>query len=127
MTLNTASALDLVTQKRQHGKVPFTVAADANVMETTLTHDMLYRMFLDYERALGDSTMPEDLQDEMLAGQSVVMRTAMTLPAKSVRDVASKMAMWRLDAPDLDLPTRAEEILLSVYDDLLRLSGEHGD
>ena len=94
--------------------------------------DHLKKLF-DLFRQIGDVLADCEDGDARAAGlmeaQTVVVRTAAAVPARTMRDVLYKLALWRWDAPDLDKPTdemcRGEAVAYSAFRDLVKALGEN--
>lgn len=65
----------------------------------------------------------------LMEAQTVVVRTAAAVPARTMRDLLYKLALWRWDAPNLDKPTdemcRGEAVAYSAFRDLVKALGEN--
>ncbi len=91
--------------------------------------EKLFTVFRQIDNVLGDCAGPDELGDAKAAGlidaQTVVIRTAAALPARSMNDLLYKLALWRWDAPELDQPiedmNRSDAIVYSAFRDLVRL------
>ncbi|MEX6632564.1 hypothetical protein [Hyphococcus lacteus] len=95
--------------------------------ERTDHHQQLFAVFKKIENALAQNTnsdAPEETKriEGLIEAQTVVIRTAATLPARTAKDLMYKLALWRWDAPDLDKPVqdmhRADAIAYSAFRDL---------
>ncbi len=104
------------------------IEAEAIRPDATETHlGKLFELFRRIESVLADCA-PDEEGDAKAAGlieaQSVVMRTAAAVPARSMQDLLYKLAFWRWDAPDLDKPTedmsRSDAIVYSAFRDLVK-------
>ncbi len=94
-------------------------------------HERLFEVFLKIDAELarcGAGAEAEDRSASLLDAQTVLMRTAASLPARSMRDLVFKLALWRWDAPELDRPieemTRADAVAYSTFRDLARILGD---
>ena len=93
--------------------------------------EKLFNVFRQIDEVLGDCAGPDDLGDEKAAGlidaQTVVIRTAAALPARTYHDLLYKLALWRWDAPELDQPVdqmnRSDAIAYSAFRDLAEMLG----
>ncbi len=90
-------------------------------------HESLFAIYRDIESRL---TADDDDADNLIATQSVVVRSAAMLPARTVRDVLFKLALWRWDAPNIDTPIDEmmpyEAAAFSALNDLVDLTAEAG-
>lgn len=91
-------------------------------------HERLFELFRKLDRELagcGSGSDADERSASLIEAQSVLMRTAASLPARSMRDLVFKLALWRWDAPELDRPveqmTRADAVAYSTFRDLARL------
>ncbi|WP_411816615.1 hypothetical protein [Hyphococcus sp. DH-69] len=98
--------------------------------ERTDHHRQLFEVFRKIENALAvnpDPDAPETAAriDGLIEAQTVVIRTAATLPARSTEDLLYKLAIWRWDSPDLDKPVnemnRADAIAYTAFRDLANI------
>lgn len=90
-------------------------------------HQQLFAVFQKIENALtqeknADAPEAATRIERLIEAQTVVIRTAATLPARTTKDLMYKLALWRWDAPDLDKPVedmhRADAIAYSAFRDL---------
>ena len=97
------------------------------VAERTDHHQRLFAVFQKIENALtqdpnSDPTEEANRIEALIEAQTVVIRTAAALPARTAKDLMYKLALWRWDAPDLDKPIedmeRADAIAYSAFRDL---------
>ncbi|WP_428407046.1 hypothetical protein [Hyphococcus sp.] len=94
-------------------------------------HERLFEVFREIDAAISRCSEGEDADDKaagLIEAQGVVMRTAATLQARSMRDILYKLALWRWDAADIDQPVqdmnRADAIIYSAFLDLVKMLGE---
>ncbi len=94
-------------------------------------HEKLFDVFRQIDAELADCNLEKGAADERIASlieaQTVVLRTAASLPARCPRDLLYKLAMWRWDA-GLDQPmedmNRADAIAYSAFLDVVKMLGE---
>ncbi|MCK5748805.1 MAG: hypothetical protein KAH44_21500 [Oricola sp.] len=92
----------------------------------------LFDLFRQIEASLsnctGDDAASEEKRSGLIDAQTVVMRTASVLPARSMSDLLYKLALWRWDAADLDQPletmSRKNAIAYSAFRDLAKMLGD---
>lgn len=91
-------------------------------------HEQLFQIFKRITAELAECAANDDKSERPLRleeAQTTIMRTAATLPARSIRDLVFKLGLWRLDSPELDRPTnemtRANAVAYSTFRDLARL------
>ncbi|MEM9170268.1 MAG: hypothetical protein AAGC56_11515 [Pseudomonadota bacterium] len=87
--------------------------------------EKLFRIFIGMQQKL----RPDDEEaDTVLTVQSVLLRTAATLSARTHREVLFKLALWRWDAidanADIDAMTRDQAVAFSAFEDLAALLNE---
>lgn len=95
-------------------------------------HERLFEVFRQIDEAIGADNKDGSASDEKTAGlieaQTVVLRTTASLPARCMRDLLYKLAMWRWDAADLDQPmeemNRSDAVVYSAFLDLVAMLGE---
>lgn len=95
-------------------------------------HEKLFNVYRQIDSVLGDCAGTDEEDDEKAPGlieaQTVVIRTACALPARSLRDLLYKLALWRWDAPELDQPVekmnRSDAIAYSAFRDLAKMLNE---
>ncbi len=94
-------------------------------------HEKLFDVFRQIDAAIADSGSGADDEGKaasLIEAQTVIIRTAAALPARCMRDLLYKLAIWRWDAPELDQPTedmgRADAIAYSAFLDLSKMLGE---
>lgn len=78
------------------------------------------------EYNLSDGGAEDDRRaDRIIDMQSSIMDEAASIPAETAKGVLLKLAMWRWDDGDLDLPademTRGDAVALSAFRDLARI------
>ena len=91
--------------------------------------EKLFAVFRQIDEVLADCTDAGEEADAKAAGlieaQTVVMRTAALLPARTARDLLYKLAIWRWDAADLDQPlsdmNRNDAVAYSAFRDLAKM------
>lgn len=96
--------------------------------------ESLFRMYRAADAALecygraGHSAADSACYDRVIDTQSAIMRRAVAVKASSIKGVLYKLAMWRRDAPDLNVPLdelmRYDAIAVSAFRDLASLLGE---
>lgn len=94
-------------------------------------HERLFEVFRELDAAIAECEVGDEESDAKATGlieaQTVVIRTAAALPARCTRDLLYKLAIWRWDAPDLELPVedmnRADAIAYSAFLDLSKMLG----
>ena len=89
-------------------------------------HERLFQTFRKIDVELAECGAGADARAaNLIEAQTVVMRMAAALPARSMRDLVFKLALWRWDAPELERPidemTRADAVAYSTFRDLARL------
>lgn len=108
------------------------MAQDA-VFSTEDHHAKLFDVFRRIEASLGDLSAGAEPEDDsraagLIEAQSVVIRLAAALPARTVKDLLYKLALWRWDSAELDRPietmNRADAIAYSAFLDLAEMLGE---
>lgn len=94
-------------------------------------HEKLFDVFRQIDAAIAEcGAGPDDeaRAESLIEAQTVIIRTAAALPARCMRDLLYKLAIWRWDAPELDQPTeemgRADAIAYSAFLDLSKMLGE---
>lgn len=94
----------------------------------------LFRKWREIELAL-DAHAAEDTGsihnqaecNRLIEAQSMLMNSAALTSSSTFRDLLFKLSLWRWDAPELDdQPQRSDAIALSVFRDLVDLTGETG-
>ena len=118
--------------KELHGRIESLqrdIATSARRRETGL--EELFAVFQVMENALKEYNQStggaEDDRraDRIIDMQSAIMDQAASIPAESAKGVLLKLAMWRWDDGDLDLPaeemTRGDAVALSAFRDLARI------
>lgn len=108
--------------------LPDLAAADAPAPEGDEHLKKLFDLFRQIGAALADCEDGDPKAAGLIEAQTVVVRTAAAVPARTMRDVLYKLAIWRWDAPDLDKPTdemsRGEAVAYSAFRDLVKALGE---
>ncbi|MEZ5891961.1 MAG: hypothetical protein R3C58_02260 [Parvularculaceae bacterium] len=95
-------------------------------------HQKLFEVFRNIEASLGELSAATDAESDaraegLIEAQTVVVRTAATLPARTMKDLLYKLAIWRWDAPELDRPvetmTRSDAVAYTAFRDLAHMLG----
>lgn len=92
----------------------------------------LFDLFRQIEASLaactGTDEEAEAKRAALIDAQTVVMRTAAVLPARSMTDLLYKLALWRWDSADLDQPlaemNRKNAVAYSAFRDLAKILGD---
>jgi len=95
-------------------------------------HEKLFEVFRQIDSAIAECESGNEAEDgraaSLIEAQTVIIRTAAALPARCMRDLLYKLAIWRWDAPELDQPVeemgRADAIAYSAFLDLSKMLGE---
>lgn len=97
-------------------------------------HKRLFEAFARIEAALIQNNGDDDAENadkasNLIEAQTVVIRTAAALPARSMNDLLYKLALWRWDSAGLDVAveemTRANAIAYSAFRDLAKMLGDN--
>jgi len=89
----------------------------------------LFKLWMCLEQRLGEcggGAAPADEADTIIHTQSVIIDQCALVPAATVREVLCKLAIWRVETPDLPpgpATARADAIAYSAFCDLVRLTG----
>ena len=95
-------------------------------------HEKLFDVFRQIDAAIAECGSDDEAEQgraaSLIEAQTVIIRTAAALPARCMRDLLYKLAIWRWDAPELDQPVedmgRADAIAYSAFLDLSKMLGE---
>ncbi|GJL92892.1 hypothetical protein [Hyphococcus sp.] len=95
-------------------------------------HEKLFDVFRQIDAAIAECSSGDAADDSraanLIEAQSVVIRTAAALPARCMRDLLYKLAIWRWDAPEIEQPVkemgRSDAIAYSAFLDLSKMLGE---
>jgi len=118
-----------MTLEALHSASDVSTLADRRLDAAEDHHEKLFRVYLEIETAMGAVDRDEDAAVEgMIEAQTAAINTAAALPARSMRDLLFKLALWRWDSPDLEMPigemNRADAIAYSAFRDLAAILGE---
>ncbi|MEM6851107.1 MAG: hypothetical protein AAF527_05240 [Pseudomonadota bacterium] len=72
-------------------------------------HELLFQT---YRKVRSDLKPDDAAADGLMKAQASLMRTSARLPARTVRELLFKLALWRWESPDIDGPVRE----MAVYD-----------
>lgn len=122
--------MDVVSLRKEISDIQEKVQPHLNMREDH--HERLFDVFRQIDEAISACSKDDPASDDKAAGlieaQTVVMRTAASLPARCMRDLLYKLALWRWDAADLDQPVeemnRSDAIVYSAFLDLVKMLGE---
>ncbi len=121
--------MDVVSLRKEISDITDRSASRAGMIEDH--HEKLFEVFREIDAAIGRCGEGADAEQKaagLIEAQGVVMRTAATLQARSMRDLLYKLALWRWDAADLDQPVhdmnRADAVIYSAFLDLVKMLGE---
>lgn len=105
--------------------------ASQEQMQEALSHmassNRIAELFQSWRRLENSISEAGQDADGLIDAQSLLMHTAALMQSKTPRDVLFKLAFWRCDAPDLDVPLgemqRGDAVVYSAYRDLVHLTG----
>lgn len=100
------------------------IRRDAGLEELFGVFQTAEDILAEYNRSSGGAE-DDRRADRIIDMQSAIMAEAASIPAESASGVLLKLAMWRWDNGDLDLPadeiTRGDAVALSAFRDLARI------
>ncbi len=122
--------MDIASLRKEIVEIQETARPHADMREDH--HEKLFDVFRQIDAEIGNRNLEHDGTDERLASlieaQTIILRTAASLPARCPRDLLYKLAMWRWDAANLDQPmedmNRADAIAYSAFLDIVKMLGE---
>ena len=89
--------------------------------------ESFFKIWLTLERRNSAAREDIDPVEDATPAQTNLMELVASIEAKSLEDLAYKLALWRWDAPDLDDPSaamsRCELVAYSAFRDLVNLTG----
>ena len=121
--------MDIASLQREVSRIQESVRPHDTMPEDHL--EKLFDVFRQIDAAIGECKTEEaaadDAAENLIDAQSVVLRLAATMPARTSRDILYKLALWRWDAADVgqhaEGMNRADAIAYSAFLDLVAMLG----
>lgn len=123
--------MDIANLRKEITEIQKEALPQANLREDH--HEKLFDVFREIDSEIGRCKPENESEDgsrlnSLIEAQTIVLRTASSLPARCLRDLLYKLAMWRWDAADLDQPmedmNRADAMAYSAFLDIVKMLGE---
>ncbi|MFC2951026.1 hypothetical protein ACFOOP_03755 [Marinicaulis aureus] len=124
--------MDIASLRKEITEIQEKALPQANLREDH--HEKLFEVFRQIDSEIGRCTPENETENEtrltgLIEAQTIVLRTAASLPARCLRDLLYKLAMWRWDTADLEQPmedlNRADAMAYSAFLDIVKMLGEH--